>query len=191
MESAGPTVDRVILSATDIQRALARIAHEIVERNRGVESVVLVGIRTRGVPLAQRLQAKLRELEDVAIPLGELDITMYRDDLAERKLQRRLGRTQVPVTLGGRIVVLVDDVIFTGRSVRAALDAIMDYGRPRSVQLAALVDRGHRELPIRADYIGKNVPTALDEQVRVRLQETDGIDEVRISRRVSRLGGSE
>ncbi len=189
MDSIEPSVDRVILAGTDLQRALARIAHEIVERNHGIESVVLIGIRTRGVPLARRLQAKLLDHEGTTVPLGELDITMYRDDLAERNLQRRLGRTQVPVSLTDRNVVLVDDVIYTGRSVRAALDAIMDYGRPRSIQLAALVDRGHRELPIRADFVGKNVPTALDEEVQVRLQEIDGVDEVVIRRRQPRAGG--
>jgi pyrimidine operon attenuation protein / uracil phosphoribosyltransferase len=189
MDAASPSLERVILAGTDLQRALARIAHEIVERNRGVESVVLIGIRTRGVPLARRLQAKLRDLEGAAVPLGELDITMYRDDLDDRDLRRRLGRTQVPVSLGNRDVVLVDDVIFTGRSVRAALDAIIDYGRPRTIQLAALIDRGHRELPIRADYVGKNVPTALDEDVQVRLQETDGVDEVVISRKLPRGRG--
>jgi pyrimidine operon attenuation protein/uracil phosphoribosyltransferase len=189
MDSAGSSVDRVILSGADLQRALARIAHEIVERNKGVETVVLLGIRTRGVPLASRLQTKLKELEGALVPLGELDITMYRDDLAQRNLQRRLGRTQVPVSLTNRNVVLVDDVIFTGRSVRAALDAIMDYGRPRTIQLAALIDRGHRELPIRPDFVGKNVPTALDEDVQVRLKETDGIDEVVISRHSPSDGG--
>jgi pyrimidine operon attenuation protein/uracil phosphoribosyltransferase len=189
MESAALSTDRVILGGADLQRALARIAHEIVERNKGVETVVLIGIRTRGVPLAKRLQAKLKELEGTLVPLGELDITMYRDDLAQRNLQRRLGRTQVPVSLSNRHVILVDDVIYTGRSVRAALDAIMDYGRPRTIQLAALIDRGHRELPIRPDYVGKNVPTALDEDVQVRLNETDGIDEVVISRHSPSHGG--
>ncbi|HEX5415798.1 MAG TPA: bifunctional pyr operon transcriptional regulator/uracil phosphoribosyltransferase PyrR [Chloroflexota bacterium] len=174
--------ERLILSAADLHRALARIAHEIVERNRGVDGLVLLGIRSRGAPIAQRLRAKLLDLEGVEVPLGELDITMYRDDLAERRLQPRIGPSVVPVALGDRPVVLVDDVIFTGRSVRAALDAVMDYGRPSSVQLAVLVDRGHRELPIRADYVGKNVPTARDEDVRVRLVETDGIDEVVIFR---------
>jgi pyrimidine operon attenuation protein/uracil phosphoribosyltransferase len=191
MESAALSTDRVILSGADLQRALARIAHEIVERNKGVDTVVLIGIRTRGVPLAKRLQAKLKDLEGTLVPLGELDITMYRDDLAQRNLQRRLGRTQVPVSLSNRHVILVDDVIYTGRSVRAALDAIMDYGRPRTIQLAALIDRGHRELPIRPDYVGKNVPTALDEDVQVRLNETDGVDEVVISRRSPIDGGKQ
>ncbi len=190
MEPGDRGVDRVILSGSDLQRALARIAHEIVERNRGVDKVVLVGIRTRGVPLARRLQSKMMDLEGTLVPLGELDITLYRDDLAERKLQPRLGRTQVPVSLSEKYVILVDDVVYTGRSVRAALDAIMDFGRPKGVQLAVLVDRGHRELPIRADYVGKNVPTALDEDVQVRLEETDGVDEVVIRRRLGRGGGN-
>ncbi len=185
MEPDESGAERVLLTALDLQRALARVAHEIVERNRGVDNLVLLGIRTRGAPLARRLQVKLQELEGVVVPLGELDITLYRDDLARRKLEPRLGPSTVPVSLDDRRVVLVDDVIYTGRSVRAALDAIMDYGRPSSIQLAVMVDRGHRELPIRPDYIGKNVPTALDEEVRVRLDETDGRDEV-IIRRQSR-----
>lgn len=174
--------ERVILTGQDLRRALARIAHEIVERNHGVDGLVLVGLRTRGAPLARRLAKTLQELEDIAVPLGELDITLYRDDLARRRLQPRVGPSAVPVSLTDRAVVLVDDVLFTGRSVRAALDAIMDFGRPSSVQLAVLIDRGHRELPIRPDYVGKNVPTALDEEVQVRLEETDGVDEVVIRR---------
>lgn len=174
--------DRVILTGPDLRRALARIAHEIVERNRGVEGLVLLGIRTRGAPIARRLAGALQDLEQAAVPLGELDITLYRDDLARRRLQPRIGPSDVKVSLNDRTVVLVDDVIFTGRSVRAALDAVMDFGRPSSVQLAVLVDRGHRELPIRPDYVGKNVPTALDEEVQVRLEETDGLDEVVIRR---------
>jgi len=182
MEQDESGAERVLLTALELQRALARVAHEIVERNRGVDNLVLLGIRTRGAPLARRLQVKLQELEGVVVPLGELDITLYRDDLARRKLEPRLGPSTVPVSLDDRRVVLVDDVIYTGRSVRAALDAIMDYGRPSSIQLAVMVDRGHRELPIRPDYIGKNVPTSLDEEVRVRLDETDGRDEVIIRR---------
>src|SRR5262245_29002606 len=183
MERDAPGAERVILSEADLRRALARIAHEIVERNHGVENLVLLGIRTRGAPIARRLATKLQELEGGAVPLGQLDITLYRDDLDQRALQPRIGPSEVPVSLSERTVVLVDDVIFTGRSVRAALDAIMDYGRPASVQLAVLVDRGHRELPIRPDYVGKNVPTARDEDVRVRLEETDGVDEVVIAKR--------
>lgn len=175
--------ERLILSAPEIQRALARIAHEIVERNRGVNDVVLLGIHSRGAPLARRLRTKLHDLEGIEVPLGELDITLYRDDLDQRRLRTTLEPSAVPVCLTDRRVVLVDDVIFTGRSVRAALDATMDYGRPSAVQLAVLIDRGHRELPIRPDYVGKNVPTARDEDVRVRLEETDGVDEVVILRR--------
>jgi pyrimidine operon attenuation protein/uracil phosphoribosyltransferase len=189
MERGDGGPDRVILTASDLQRALARIAHEIVERNRGVDNLALLGIRTRGVPLARRLQAKLQALEGSTVPLGELDITLYRDDLAHGGLRPLQQPSALPVSLSERRVVLVDDVIFTGRSVRAALDAVMDYGRPGSVQLAVLVDRGHRELPIRPDYVGKNVPTALDEDVKVRLEETDGVDEVIIRRRVGPGGG--
>ncbi len=174
--------ERVILTASDMRRALARIAHEIIERNHGVDGLVLLGMRTRGAPLARRLVRILRDLEGTAVPLGELDITLYRDDLAQRRLRLPVGPSDLPVSLTDRTVILVDDVIFTGRSVRAALDAIMDFGRPRSVQLAVLIDRGHRELPIRPDYVGKNVPTARDEEVQVRLEETDGIDEVVIQR---------
>jgi pyrimidine operon attenuation protein/uracil phosphoribosyltransferase len=183
MERDAPGAERVILAEADLRRALARIAHEIVERNHGVANLVLLGIRTRGAPIARRLATKLQELEGAAVPLGQLDITLYRDDLDQRALQPRIGPSEVPVSLSERTVVLVDDVIFTGRSVRAALDAIMDYGRPASVQLAVMVDRGHRELPIRPDYVGKNVPTARDEDVRVRLEETDGVDEVVLVKR--------
>lgn len=189
MERADGTVERVILTGPDLQRALARIAHEIVERNRGVDNLALLGIRTRGVPLARRLQAKLQSLEGAIVPLGELDITLYRDDLARRKLEPLRQPSDLPVSVSDRRVILVDDVVFTGRSVRAALDAVMDYGRPSNVQLAVLVDRGHRELPIRPDYVGKNVPTALDEDVKVRLEETDGVDEVVIRRRGGAAGG--
>jgi pyrimidine operon attenuation protein/uracil phosphoribosyltransferase len=181
--------ERVIMGDADLRRALARIAHEIVERNHGVDGVVLLGIRSRGVPLARRLAAKLQELEATAVPLGEIDITLYRDDLERRQLQPRLSPSSVPVSLTDKSVILVDDVIFTGRTVRAALDAVMDYGRPSAVQLAVLVDRGHRELPIRPDYVGKNLPTALDEEVRVRLAETDGVDEVVIRRPSERPSG--
>ena len=190
MDRAVGSADRLILSGPDLRRALARIAHEIVERNHGVDGLVLLGIQTRGVPLARRLQTKLQELEGSLIPLGELDITLYRDDFGSRRLRSSMGRSNVPVSLSDRRVVLVDDVIFTGRSVRAALDSVMDYGRPSSVQLAVLIDRGHRELPVRADYVGKNVPTALDEEVQVHLEESDGIDEVVIKRVSSLAGGS-
>jgi pyrimidine operon attenuation protein/uracil phosphoribosyltransferase len=173
-----PATARVVLDAHDVSRALTRIAHEILERNRGAEGVVLLGIPTRGVALARRLGERLREVEGVEVPVGSLDITMYRDDL---RLQpaRALERTEVPPGgVEGRTVVLVDDVLFSGRTVRAALDALNDIGRPRAVQLAVLVDRGHRELPIRADYVGKNLPTSMAEKVRVVLAEYDDSDAV-------------
>jgi len=169
--------ERQFMSAEDMSRAITRIAHEIVERNRGAEGLVLAGIRTRGVPLARRLARTIAEFEGHEVPVGFLDIGLYRDDLAlhARPLVRS---SELPVDIDGRNVVLVDDVLFTGRSIRAALDALTDFGRPRLVQLAVLVDRGHRELPIRADYVGKNVPTALREEIQVRLEEVDGRDEV-------------
>jgi pyrimidine operon attenuation protein/uracil phosphoribosyltransferase len=166
-----------VLAADDVARALKRMAHEILERNRGAGRLVLMGIRTRGVPLAERLAANLAEIEGVAVPQGQLDVTLYRDDYA-RTGPLPLGRTAFPGDIDGRVVVLVDDVLYTGRTVRAALDAVVDHGRPAAVQLAVLVDRGHRELPIRADYVGKNLPTSADEEVRVRLSEPDGADEV-------------
>lgn len=178
--SGFPPNTKVIMSAEDVRRALTRIAHEIIENNKGVRQLVLVGMRTRGIPIARRLAEKLDEFEGVQVPVGELDITLYRDDLGLRAMQPLVGSTAIPVDVSGKVIVLVDDVLFTGRSVRAALDALIDYGRPRAIQLAVLVDRGHRELPIRADYVGKNVPTALDEQVAVLLRETDGSDAVEI-----------
>ncbi len=174
--------EHVVLSAEDIRRAVRRIAHEIIERNRGVEDVVLVGMRTRGVPIAHRLAEALQEFEGRPVPVGALDIGLYRDDLPQKELAPRIQPTDMPTDIDGRQVVLVDDVLFTGRSIRAALDALTDFGRPASIQLAALIDRGHRELPIRADYVGKNIPTAQHEDVRVLLEETDGVDEVRLSR---------
>ncbi len=174
--------DKVIMTEPEMRRALARIAHEIIERNQGVEDVVLVGLQTRGVPLAHRLAEKLAELEGAEVPLGELDITFYRDDLAVRPLQPVVKRTEMPVDVNDKRIILVDDVLYTGRTIRAAMDEVMDFGRPRCIQLAVLVDRGHRELPIRADYVGKNVPTSSDEEVKVRLVEVDGQDEVVIAR---------
>ena len=169
---------KTVLEATDIHRALTRIAHEILERTRGAEQVVLLGIPTRGVPLAARLAAKITQVEARPVPHGSLDITMYRDDLRLRPA-RGLGPTNVPAEgIDGKTVVLVDDVLYSGRTVRAALDALNDLGRPLAVQLAVLVDRGHRELPIRADYVGKNLPTSQHEVVRVMLTETDGEDAV-------------
>ena len=169
---------RAVLEAADVARALSRIAHEIDERTKGADDIVLLGIPTRGVALAQRVAARLEEIQGHAVPVGSLDITMYRDDLRLKKA-RALLPTQIPTGgIDGKTVVLVDDVLFSGRSVRAALDALNDIGRPRMVQLAVLVDRGHRELPIRADYVGKNLPTSLRETVRVHLAEHDGEDGV-------------
>ena len=171
--------ERQIMNQEGMGRALSRIAHEILERNRGAEELLLVGIQRRGVPMAQRLSARLAGFEGTVVPVGSLDINLYRDDLRERKRPRvRVHRTNLPVSIQGQKVVLVDDVLFTGRTVRAALDALSDLGRPRQVQLAILVDRGHRELPIRADYVGKNLPTSLDEEVKVRLTETDQTEDV-------------
>lgn len=170
-----------VLDAGDISRILGRIAHEILERAHGAQDLVLLGIQTRGVPLARRIASRMEDIEGVAVPVGALDITMYRDDLSLRGA-RPLHSTDVPVEgIDGRLVVLVDDVLFSGRTVRAALDALSDLGRPRAVQLAVLVDRGHRELPLRADYVGKNLPTSLDQAVRVRVSEIDDTDEVVVS----------
>ena len=166
-----------LLGADDIRRAIARLAHEIVERNGGVDDLVLVGLRTRGIPLAHRLQQRVKEFEGAEIPLGELDITLYRDDVHQRA-PRALSPTSIPVDIEEKTVVLVDDVLYTGRTIRAALDALIDLGRPRAIQLVCLVDRGHRELPIRPDFVGKNVPTSRHEKVAVRLEEIDGVDEV-------------
>jgi len=172
---------RTVLDGRDISRALTRIAHEILERNKGAHDLVLLGIPTRGVPLARRVAAKIASVEGVDIPVGSLDVTMYRDDLRMRPA-RTLLPTDIPHGgIDGKTVVLVDDVLFSGRTIRAALDAMNDVGRPRSVRLAVLVDRGHRELPIRADFVGKNLPTSLAESVAVRLEEFDGADSVVIS----------
>ena len=177
---AGTEPKAIILDSHEVRRALTRIAHEIIERNKGAEGLALIGVHTRGIPLAARLAAKLSELEGVEVPTGSLDITLYRDDLSEVARQPIIRETEVPFDLAERRVILVDDVLYTGRTVRAALDALIDIGRPTGIQLAVLVDRGHRELPIRADYVGKNLPTALDEVVRVRVQETDGVDSVEL-----------
>lgn len=173
-----------VMDAADVDRAVRRIAHEVLEKNRGSDDIVLLGIQTRGVPLAERLAAVIEEIEGEPVACGSLDIGMYRDDL-DRRPKRPLGATDVPVRLGGKTVVLVDDVLYTGRTIRAALDALADLGRPNRVQLAALVDRGHRELPIRPDYVGKNVPTSRSERVTVRLIERDGEDAVIIEARES------
>jgi pyrimidine operon attenuation protein/uracil phosphoribosyltransferase len=164
------------------RRAIRRIAHEIIERNRGLENVVLVGMRTRGVPLARRLAAAILEFESEQVPVGSLDIGLYRDDITQMDLKARILPTDMPADIDGKTVVLVDDVLFTGRSIRAALDALTDFGRPAAIQLAVLMDRGHRELPIRADYVGKNIPTSMHEDVQVLLEEIDGVDEVRIQK---------
>ncbi len=177
-----------VLAADDIARALKRMAHEILERNKGAAGLVLMGIRTRGVPLAERLAAHLADIEGAEVPVGSLDVTLYRDDYA-RTGPLPLGQTVFPGEIDGRVVVLVDDVLYTGRTIRAAMDAVMDYGRPQAIQLAVLVDRGHRELPIRADYVGKNLPTGPDQQVRVRLAAVDGQDEVVVSDAVSATTG--
>ncbi|GEA82875.1 bifunctional pyr operon transcriptional regulator/uracil phosphoribosyltransferase PyrR [Cellulomonas gelida] len=172
----------VVLGEAEIARALTRIAHEVLERNKGGQDLVLLGIPTRGVPLAARLAARIAEVEpgvDAARLVGSLDVTMYRDDLRQHPT-RSIGTTQLPADVDGKVVVLVDDVLFSGRTIRAALDAISDLGRPRAVQLAALVDRGHRELPIRADFVGKNLPTSQTERVRVLVSELDGRDAVLI-----------
>jgi len=171
---------KIIMTPEDIRRTLARIAHEIIERNKAIEHLILVGMRTRGVPLAKRLAANIEDFEGLKIPVGALDITPYRDDLASLNQQPFVKRTDIPVNIDSKSIVLVDDVLYTGRSTRAAMDALIDLGRPQSIQLAVLVDRGHRELPIRADYVGKNIPSSRDEEIQVRLVETDGIDEVTI-----------
>ncbi|HWI66109.1 MAG TPA: bifunctional pyr operon transcriptional regulator/uracil phosphoribosyltransferase PyrR [Symbiobacteriaceae bacterium] len=170
----------MLMDANQMNRALSRIAHEIIERNKGVDEVALVGIRRRGIPLAQRLAAKLKEFEGKDVPVGTLDITLYRDDLSELSSVPQVHRSEIKFKLPGTVVILVDDVLYTGRTVRAALDALLDIGRPATIQLAVLVDRGHRELPIRADFVGKNVPTSRKEVVEVNLAEIDGEDFVAV-----------
>jgi pyrimidine operon attenuation protein / uracil phosphoribosyltransferase len=167
-----------IIDADGLRRIVTRIAHEIVERNKGVEDLVLVGIRRRGVPLASRMAEKIREFEDQAPIQGSLDITLYRDDLSTVSHQPVVGSSEIPVDITNKVIVLVDDVLYTGRTVRAAMDALIDFGRPRSIQLAVVIDRGHRELPIRADFVGKNVPTSSREVIGVKLAEIDGVDSV-------------
>jgi pyrimidine operon attenuation protein/uracil phosphoribosyltransferase len=179
---AVPEPGRVVLDARDVARALTRISHEILERNKGARDLVLLGIPSRGVPLAERIGAKIAAVEGIDVPVGSLDVTMYRDDL-RLKPARTLLHTEIPADLDGRTVVLVDDVLFSGRTIRAALDALTEIGRPAAVRLAVLVDRGHRELPIRADFVGKNLPTSLVERVRVTVAEIDGEDAVTIQER--------
>jgi pyrimidine operon attenuation protein/uracil phosphoribosyltransferase len=171
---------KVIMTEADIKRTLARISHEIIERNKSTDNIILVGMRTRGVPIANRLASNIEEFGGIKIPVGILDFSLYRDDISSINRQPVIKSTNIPASVDEKIIVLVDDVLYTGRSVRAALDAIIDLGRPLSIQLAVLVDRGHRELPIRADYVGKNIPSSRDEEIQVRLIETDGVDEVAI-----------
>lgn len=172
----------VVMEATRIDRTLMRIAHEVVERNRGIDELALVGIRTRGVPIAQRIARNLFEIVKHEVPTGALDITLYRDDLMRHTVgpQPVLRRTEIPFSIDDRRILLVDDVLYTGRTIRAALDALVDFGRPLAIQLVVLVDRGHRELPIKADYVGKNLPTSIRQSVQVRLAEIDDVDEVLI-----------
>jgi len=171
---------KVIMTEEDIKRTLTRIAHEIIERNELLKELILVGVHTRGVPLAKRLAADIESFSGVKTPVDTLDISLYRDDLSSLDLKPVVKLTDITATVDGKSIVLVDDVLYTGRSIRAAMDALIDLGRPRSIQLAVLVDRGHRELPIRADYVGKNIPSSRHEEIKVNLKESDGIDEVAI-----------
>jgi len=171
---------KIIMNPEDIRRTLARIAHEIIEQNKVIEHLILVGMRTRGVPLARRLAANIEHFEEVKIPVGALDFSLYRDDLPSSNWKPIVQRTDIPANIDSKSIVLVDDVLYTGRSTRAAMDALIDRGRPQSIQLAVLIDRGHREMPIRADYVGKNIPSSRNEEIQVQLVETDVIDEVAI-----------
>jgi len=171
---------KIVMTAEDIRRTLARIAHEIIERNKVTDHLMLVGIHTRGVPLAKRLAANIESFENSKLVVGALDFSLYRDDLPASEAKSIVHKTNIPADIDGKSIVLVDDVLYTGRSIRAAMDALIDLGRPLSIQLAVLIDRGHREMPIRADYVGKNIPSARHEDIQVRLVETDGIDEVAI-----------
>jgi len=169
---------KVVMDEEGIDRSMTRIAYQILEKNKGIDDIVLIGIRTGGIYLAQRLQRKISVIEKTDPPMGILDITLYRDDLLTSKKKPRLEKTDIPFSLDAKKVILVDDVLFTGRTIRAAMDALIDFGRPKLIQLAVLIDRGHRELPIRADFVGKNLPSSLWEAVSVRLTEKDGVDEV-------------
>ena len=171
---------KIVMTAEDIRRTLARIAHEIIERNKVTDHLILVGLHTRGVPLAKRLATNIENYEKSKLVVGALDFSLYRDDLPASEANSIVQNTDIPADIDSKAVVLVDDVLYTGRSIRAAMDALIDLGRPRSIQLAVLIDRGHREMPIRADYVGKNIPSARHEDIQVRLVETDGIDEVAI-----------
>jgi len=174
--------DKTLLTSPDIERGLVRVAHEILERNKGARNITFVGIKTRGVPIAQRLARIIQEMEQVTIPVGSLDITLYRDDVSSLSFKHVVQQTYVPFDITGKHVILVDDVFYTGRSIRAAMDALMDLGRPLTIQLAVLIDRGHRELPIRADFVGKNIPTARNEEIKVFLSEVDAVDKVIVVR---------
>ena len=171
---------KILMTASDIKRTLARIAHEIIEQNKASEDLVLIGIQTRGVPLARRLAGLIESFENLKLSIGTLDISRYRDDNPHPKSRAGIRHSDIPESTGGKSIVLVDDVLYTGRSIRAAMDALIDRGRPKSIQLAVLIDRGHREMPIRADYVGKNIPSAHNEKIQVHLMETDGTDEVSI-----------
>lgn len=171
----------VIMDAEAMRRAIVRIAHEIIEKNKGVENIIMVGIRTRGVPLAQRIAKEIENIENVKVPVGFLDITLYRDDLSTLAYNPIVHGTELDFNISGKVIILVDDVLYTGRTIRAALDALIDMGRPKAIELAVLIDRGHKELPIRADFVGKNVPTAQKEIIDVTLMESDKVDEVVIS----------
>lgn len=177
--------EKVVLNREDIRRAITRIAHEIVERNHGCDGIVLIGVHTRGVPIAKRIAANISLFEKVEVLVGDLDISLHRDDLLSLEVQPVLRPTNIPTDIEGKRIVLVDDVLYTGRSIRAAIDALIEFGRPQYIQLVVLVDRGHREIPIRADFVGKNMPTSRDEEVEVRLKEVDGRDEVAIVKGVS------
>jgi pyrimidine operon attenuation protein/uracil phosphoribosyltransferase len=172
-----------VMDAKGIQRALVRIAHEIVEKNKGAENMAVIGIQDRGGPLAERVAGLIEKIENVKIPVGLMDITLYRDDVQTKLEQPLVQKTEIPFDVVDKVIILVDDVLYTGRTVRAALDQIIDFGRPRHIQLAVLVDRGHRELPIRADYVGKNLPTSRDDRVKVKIKEVDGEDGVSIMKR--------
>jgi pyrimidine operon attenuation protein/uracil phosphoribosyltransferase len=174
-----------VMDADEIRRAVTRIAHEIIEKNKGAEQIAIIGIQSRGVPLAKRLSGLIEQIEGTTVPVGSLNVALYRDDYATRLAPTPVGKTEIDFDVTGKKIVLVDEVIFTGRTIRSALDAIMDMGRPAQIQLAVLVDRGHRELPVRADYVGKNLPTSRKEHVHVHLKETDGEDKVVIFRESS------
>ncbi|WP_218657155.1 bifunctional pyr operon transcriptional regulator/uracil phosphoribosyltransferase PyrR [Enterococcus hirae] len=169
-----------VVDQVTMKRALTRITYEIIERNQTIQDVVLIGIKTRGIYIASRVADRLKQIEGIEVPVGELDITLYRDDKKETPAEAELHSSDIPVSLEGKEVILIDDVLYTGRTIRAAMDAVMDYGRPRKISLAVLVDRGHRELPIRADYVGKNIPTAKTEEILVEMQELDGKDRIMI-----------